>query len=152
MVAGAARAVENDKVVTFYDKTVDDARVGVFEGQLECRPGHAGPSFPTSTVLTLDKYWILVSDPEFSALGLQGKVIYRDKETGDFCQKHRDAFAGHETFIGVARRVVTDHHGIRFGVCWHWLEEKITLDVNHYRFESWDSFPIGTAKAEMCAG
>ena len=151
MVGGAIQAADiPDKVISLYDKTVKDVRVGVFENQMTCWAGNSG-GYPTNSVLVIDAYWLRVADPEFAALNLEGKLYYEDEALADRCEEMKKDFPG-DFVLGTARRTATEHYGIRYGICWHWMEEHMFFDAsNGYHFESrYNGLAIGPAKPEMC--
>ena len=149
VLTDAAHAADRVKVV--FDKTHEVNRIRVSPGNLVCSPGNAKADFgPWHTRLRLDMYRVKLFFNQFSHLPQY--IHWRDERKGDFCAEHKQKFAGKKEMKGTARRVVTEHHGWRYGrTCWRFFREVVTLKINGYVFKTpYSGFEIGGVDPKFC--
>ena len=110
--------------------------------------------FPSFRELTFDGAWLQSLNLEFLALGIDRALVYEDTRVGDHCADLRDQLEHphKDIVIGEVRFTTTEHFGIRFGMCWNWMQREIIFSIRHSElaFALVNNFQIGPASEEKC--
>jgi hypothetical protein len=150
VVSESAFAAEN--VIVQYDRTERNVRMDM--SRVECHPGNIR-GFQTPSYLTFDGSLLQSLNSEFLALGIDGAFVHEDVRKGDHCADLRGQLEyPHRDFVvGEVRFTTTEHFGIRFGMCWNWMQREITFSTRHNGLTFAplvNDFQIGPAGEEKC--